>query len=125
MEQKRKIVLFAHESQMDDLLGWANFFQDFLSEYELYAIGATANLLTEKLQMDIHQFQRDLLQDQAIQIETPAMMPVDFLVFFCHPSEILPLDPDLEALLEIANSGSIPVAANRAAADFMFPAYLM
>jgi methylglyoxal synthase len=125
MEQKRKIVLFAHESQMDDLLGWADFFKDFLSQHELYAVGPTASLLTEKLQMNIHKFQSDLFVNNTFEIETQAMTPVDFLVFFWNPTETLPPDPDLEALLQIANSGSIPIAANRAAADFMFPSYLM
>jgi methylglyoxal synthase len=124
MRPRKRIALIAHESQLDDLLSWADFFQDFLVRHELYATETTANLLTEKLHIKISKFRPGLLcHKQEFDAETTTS--IDFLVFFWVPSEAIPNDPDIKALLEIANHGAIPVAANRAAADHMFPSYLL
>jgi methylglyoxal synthase len=109
---------------LDDLLSWADFYQDFLARHELFATETTANLLTEKLHISISKFRPGLLcHPQKIDAETTTS--IDFLVFFWVSSEAIPNDPDIKALLQIANNGAIPVAANRAAADFMFPSYLL
>jgi len=124
MRPRKRIALIAHESQLDDLLSWADFYQDFLARHDLYATETTANLLTEKLHINISKFGPELLRHKQ-EIDAETTTSIDFLVFFWVPTEAIPNDPDIKALLEIANNGAIPVAANRAAADFMFPSYLL
>ena len=50
---------------------------------------------------------------------------VDFVIFFSDPLTAQPHDPDVKALLRIAQVYDIPIANNRASADFMIKSAYM
>jgi methylglyoxal synthase len=125
MNQDKKIALVAHDNKKKDLLEWAKYNRALLSYHTLYATGTTGATLERVLDLKVHRLQSGPLGgDQQIGAKI-VENDIDFLIFFWDPLEMMPHDPDVKALLRMAVVWNIPIACNRASADFMISSPLM
>lgn len=122
---KKNIALIAHDNRKQDLLEWARFNKGLLKKHSLFATKSTGLMLSKELGLEVKTFQSGPLGgDQQIGAKI-ADGTIDFLIFFWDPLEPHPHDPDVKALLRIAVVWNIPIACNRASADFIISSQLI
>jgi len=125
MESDKNIAVVAHDNKKQDLVEWAKYNRTLLAHHKVYATGTTGTLLEKELGFPITKLQSGPLGgDQQIGARI-ADGAIDFLIFFWDPLEPQPHDPDVKALLRMAVVWNIPIACNRASADFMISSPLM
>ncbi len=125
MPTRRRIALIAHDNRKADLLEWARYNRLSLVEHDLLATGTTGQLIAQELDLDVATVESGPLGGD---VQIGAMITegvIDMLVFFWDPLEPQPHDPDVKALLRVAVVWNIPIACNRATADFLISSPLM
>ena len=120
-----RIGLVAHDNKKRDLVEWARYNLAILGRHELWATGTTGTLLERELGQPVVKLQSGPLGGDQQLGALIAEGNIDFLVFFWDPLEPQPHDPDVKALLRLAVVWNIPIACNRASADFMVSSPLM
>jgi len=125
MEHDKKIALVAHDNKKGDLIEWAQYNRTLLAHHEVHATGTTGEILEKVLGFEIKRLQSGPLGgDQQIGAKI-VEGAIDFLNLLLGSIEPQPHDPDVKALLRMAVVWNIPIACNRATADFMISSPLM
>jgi methylglyoxal synthase len=121
----RRIALIAHDNKKTEILEWARFNRDVLAQHELFATGTTGAILAQELDLTITRFRSGPLGgDQQV---GAAIVDgrIDLVFFFWDPLAPHPHDVDVKALLRIAVVYDVPIACNRASADFLITSPLL
>ena len=125
MGTSKQIALIAHDHRKADLLEWARYNRETLSKHGLIATGTTGQLLADELDLPVECYLSGPLGGDQQVGAAIAEGRIDLVVFFSDPLAAHPHDVDVKALLRIAVLYDIPIACNRASADFMLSSPLM
>jgi methylglyoxal synthase len=122
---RKRIALIAHDNKKPELIDWVYYNRTELSKHELCATGTTGKLIENAIDRPVTKFLSGPLGgDQQIGALV-AEGKIDLIVFFWDPMASQPHDPDIKALLRLGVVWNIPMACNRATADFMLTSPLM
>ncbi len=125
MRPKKNIALIAHDHRKLDLLDWAEYNRDKLAEHNLFGTGTTGSMAANRLGLPVYTFKSGPLGGD-LQIGTAIIQnEIDVMIFFWDPLQAQPHDVDVKALLRICVVYNIPLASNRASADFLISSALM
>lgn len=122
---KKTLALIAHDHKKEEIVKWAKENKDILGQFNLCGTGHTANLIQEAIGLNVRPFLPGPLGgDQQIGAHI-AEKKIDIVIFFWDPLETQPHDPDVKALLRIAVVYDIPIATNKASADYIINSKLL
>lgn len=121
----KTIALIAHDNKKKEMVEWAEKNKNILSKFELCGTGTTAKRVEEATGLNVKGYLSGPLGgDQQIGALV-AEGKIDLVVFFCDPLQAQPHDPDVKALLRIANVYNVAIATNPATADFIITSTLL
>ena len=119
MERTKHIALIAHDGKKHELCDWAYRNREILKQHFLCGTGTTAQLIAAKTGLPVKAYHSGPLGgDQQIGAQV-AEGHIDIIIFFSDPLTAQPHDPDVKALLRIAQVYDVPIANNRATANYI------
>ena len=125
IDKKKNIALIAHDGKKAELIQWCQDHKSILEKHFLCGTGTTDRMITDKTGLPVRGYNSGPLGgDQQIGAKI-VEGKVDFVVFFSDPLTAQPHDPDVKALMRIAQVYDIPMAVNKASADFMITSIYM
>ncbi|MBR2871575.1 MAG: methylglyoxal synthase [Clostridia bacterium] len=117
--QKKRVALIAHDSKKAEIVEWCLNNKNILEKFELCGTGTTAKRISEATGLKVKGYLSGPLGgDQQIGALV-AEGKIDFVLFLCDPLTAQPHDPDVKALLRIANVYNVAIATNVATADLI------
>lgn len=123
--KQKNIALIAHDSKKHEIIEWCDANKEILKHHFLCGTGTTARMITEATGLPVKGYNSGPLGgDQQIGAKIVEGR-IDFVIFFSDPLTAQPHDPDVKALLRIAQVYDIPIANNKATADFMITSKFM
>lgn len=113
------IALIAHDRKKDEMVRFAIAYKHLLKEHRLFATGTTGKRIAEATGLSVHRFLSGPLGgDQQIGAKV-AENEMDCIIFLRDPLTAQPHEPDILALLRLADVHQIPLATNLATAEVL------
>jgi methylglyoxal synthase len=125
MTAKDKLAVIAHDGRKADLVAWATFNRQRLSEFELVATATTGSLLREKVGLDVDSVLSGPMGGDAQIAAMVAEGRIRAVFFFVDPLSAHPHDPDIQTVMRVCNVHSVPIATNVAGADLFLASPLL
>ena len=120
----KRIALIAHDNMKQKMIEWCQENKSILAKHFLCGTGTTSKRITEATDLPVKAYLSGPLGgDQQIG-GMVAVGEVDIIIFFSDPLTAMPHDPDVKALLRIAQVYDIPIANNVATADCILKAIM-
>lgn len=125
LEKTKNIALIAHDNEKRSLIEWCQEHKEILKKHNLCGTGTTAHMIADQTDLVVKGYNSGPLGgDQQIGAKIVEGR-IDLVIFFSDPLTAQPHDPDVKALLRIAQVYDIPIANTRATADFIITSPLM
>ena len=118
----RRLALIAHDNKKVDLVAWATFNRETLTQFDLIATGHTARIVRDKVGLEVEELLSGPEGGDAQIAARVATGAVDVVFFFVDPLSAQPHDPDIRALLRVCNVHNVPLATNLGTADLIIAA---
>jgi len=114
-----KIALIAHDRKKELMIKFTTAYKIILEQHELFATGTTGQRIAEATGLSVHRFNSGPLGgDQQI----GAMISedeLDLVIFLRDPLAAQPHEPDVTALIRLADVYDIPLATNIGTAEVL------
>ena len=125
LRKQKNIALIAHDGKKQELIRWCREHRAILNKHFLIGTGTTARMITDATDLPVKGYNSGPLGgDQQIGARI-VEGKVDIVIFFSDPLTAAPHDPDVKALMRIAQVYDVPFAPDRATADFIITSPLM
>lgn len=125
IKEQKNIALIAHDGKKREMLKWCEDNKEILQKHKLSGTGTTARMITDHVGLQVRGYNSGPLGgDQQIGAKI-VEGNIDMVIFFSDPLAAQPHDPDVKALLRIAQVYDIPIANNISTADFIINSTLM
>ena len=137
MGKRKTIALVAHDNRKEDLVEWVSWNYKVVLKHNLVCTGTTGRVVEAELSRRIKEEDDEDVEINITKLKSGPLGgdqqlgslivegKVDFIIFFWDPMQPHPHDVDVKALLRISVLYNIPMACNRASADFIISSPLI
>lgn len=135
MEKTKTLALVAHDNMKRDLAEWVDWNSGKLCHHRLICTGTTGKMVEQTLsartaapccddeerpvELQVTRLKSGPLGGDQQLGALIAEGKINAVIFFCDPMSAQPHDVDVKALLRISTLYNVPIALNRATADFL------
>lgn len=117
--EQKCIALIAHDNKKKELIEWCLKNKKVLEHHFLCGTGTSAKMVADHTGLPVRGYNSGPLGGDQQVGSRIVDGKVDIVIFFSDPLSAQPHDPDVKALLRIAQVYDIPIANNRSTADFL------